>query len=215
MLAKLSISLAMILAAGCGDTFVATSGGGGSGGQTATGATGGSTGGTGGSGGAGGGVTCSSIDIGLASCNSCLEKSCATPYCACSNNPDCAALVACVNKTGPNPQSEEYQKCLEQRPNSISLVGRISACGTDKCPACGFMETKCSACLYDHCDKQVNACYSNPDCTGYINCVKNCGIDAGCKADCATGEHKAGVGPAGALQTCATTTCGSSCPPAK
>jgi hypothetical protein len=197
---------ASCLLAACGDAFVATSGGGpeGSGGAPAGGGGTSAQGGKGGSSSQGGGEACAGPGT-TNGCHTCLFESCQEAYCACLNNPECVQLGKCVEEGNPG------EFCWQQSPNGVATAGTLAACGSVECTVCAYPTVSaCDACAYEKCPAQVNACYSNGECLGYLACYSNCINGGGTVGDCSNtcyGSHMAGVSDAAALADCLKSSC--------
>jgi hypothetical protein len=209
-----ALTLTLTLA-GCGDAFVASSsdgsGGSGSGGAGAQGG-GGSGSGTsapGSSTSEGGGSTCSGPDGGDP-CRQCLFDQCNGAFCACAAEPDCGGIPTCLGQGFP------IDFCWQDNPDGISLRGTLEACGAQKCAECGYEPVEeCIACQYEKCSGELNACFSDGECLGFLMCVATCKEAGGTEVTCApqcNDEHMTGVPLAADLEECTNNLCSAACP---
>jgi hypothetical protein len=87
------------------------------------------------------GTDCAGTDAGSAcgvltfqptACNTCLEASCCSQKAACSNNPDCFALVQCSSACPATDQACQTD-CRSQHPNGAADDTSLSQCGAANC----------------------------------------------------------------------------------
>ncbi len=211
LLSVLSVlaAFAALSLTGCGDSFVTASGGGGA--ATTT-----SSGGAAGGGGAGGQTTTTSSQacapLVADACNECLVDKCAAPYCECAKTSDCVDLAACVAKA---QLPSDYPDCWAMHKESISLSGKVQACGNVHCESCGFPAvTECLACEYEKCATETNNCLGNGTCVALIGCLDACPqMDPGdCQMNCSN-MHADGVQPLQKLFECTGAKCAIPCTP--
>ena len=209
LLPLLVVPLAALPLTGCGDGFVTGSGGGGA---TTTTSSGGSTGGGGGAGGQTTTTTSSPACATVAAddCNKCLVEACAEPYCACAKTSDCIDLAACTAKA---TEPADYADCWAMHKDSISLAGRVQACGNVHCESCGFPAvTDCLLCEYNKCTAETNNCLGNGKCVQLLGCLDACPqVDpTPCQMDCSN-TFADGVQPLQKLLECTGAKCVAPC----
>lgn len=200
------------LVVGCGEVFVAGPGTGGAGGGGAGPAGGGGSGAQGGSAGAstsdGGGAACEAPQSGDA-CEECLFGTCEAAYCDCVDEPDCPAIGTCLAQGNP------IEICWQKYPDGVAIVGRLQACGAASCGACSYPAVEpCLACQYEHCQAEVNNCFSLGACLGYLGCFNDCKMAGGNDFDCNNqcySAHQAGVPAAQDLVKCIAGECPEPC----
>lgn len=206
------LAFALVLA-GCGDAFVTgppTGGGSGGSGGAPMGGGGSSSQGGQGAGTSGSGGDACSAPAATELCDVCLFDACKEQFCECAGNEACVALRACRKGGGP----EEY--CWQQHQGGIADEGSLGACGSVACSEdCPYKAVApCRACQFEKCAEEVNACYSKPDCLGYLQCFAECmmmtGDELGCSNTC-YGEHMSGSSPAKDLAMCASSQCSDAC----
>ena len=152
----------------------------------------------------GGMVTCDSATP----CQDCVATTCADVWCDCTADMECAAIFACFQ--GCTDQMCN-QGCLQQYPNAISKAILVTNCGAGPCamacPQAGEPLMPCGECLYTSCDTQMNACVSNPDCTGLWACFIDCGqFDLTCQQGCYA-TYPTGAEPLEDVFSCADMEC--------
>ena len=130
----------------------------------------------------GGMVTCDSATP----CQDCVATSCADVWCDCTEDMECGALFTCWSSCMDETCT---QACLQQYPNAISKAILVTNCASGPCamacPQSGEPLEPCGECLYTSCDAEMNACLSNPDCSGLWACFIDCGqFDLTCQQDC-------------------------------
>jgi hypothetical protein len=222
-----SVALSMLPFVGCGSDAAdgprsgsSSSGtGGGAGGASEGGGAGeggggasssSSVGGGGGEGGAGGGMCPSLGDA----CTACLSTTCEDLYCTCYGNPQCGALITCLDPCSPDDESC-LQECLTAHRTGISDAFLLSDCGARGCATpCPGSEaaTACEVCLFTSCADDMNRCLANSECSALIQCIADCtsGDDA-CSQRCAL-QHAAGIADAQEVGDCSSASCGAQCP---
>lgn len=195
--------------AGCGDQFVAGSGGGGSttgtGGQTSSTTSTLTTSST---------PTTSSMACEPAApddCQACLADNCAGTYCQCLGSTDCVKLVQCLKEGAMNPMPGYQELCAQKHKPSIALVGNLTVCSGEACSdLCGTPAVdSCLACQYESCPTEINNCLSNYLCNNYIGCVTDCGSmpdPPACAEDCKN-ANQTGADLYDALASCAKDAC--------
>ncbi len=138
---------------------------------------------------------------------------CPDYWCNCVGNPDCSALFQCFQGCSMDPDCS--QGCLQQFPNGISDAVLITDCAADPCgdfcPNAGDPISECEECLYNGCTAEMNACVSQPDCTGLWQCIGNCPqFDLTCQQDCYA-SFPTGAEPLEDLFACGEPACGDVC----
>lgn len=212
LVAPLGLALAL---GGCGESFDATGGGGAGAGEG-----GGAPAGSGGSGGQGtttvtgeGGGAPLCEPPGNDACATCLAGTCEEPYCGCANSESCVKLVNCLLDGGENPTPDWTELCFTYHPSGIAALGRLHACGSEHCAACGYEAvSECAACQYEHCDEEVNACLGSAACHAFIECALDCSGESACLAGCNSTEAP-GMALYQPLADCTKAKCGAACKP--
>lgn len=188
--------VAAVLCAACGDgasgAGAGGAGGAGSGGQPSDG--GGGRGGGGGAeatGGAAPEACAEGPSIGTdAACEACQRASCCTTLPGCAANPECVAIVACLDDGGG-------QGCAGDHPDGLWDYSGLATCRQNHCAAeCGIAEAECGQIIPTpaSCTEEVNAaccaetakCGENDACVALIyQCLdeNDCG-DQACLDDC-------------------------------
>lgn len=201
---------------GCGESFEASStGGGGASGSTtsataSTATTSASDGATSGSTAASGG----SCEAAPGLCAECAHAACPDDYCACAAEPQCGSLLACyADPSGGTPEWAQY--CNTQYSGGIAATALLLHCNASACASdCSVSEPgldPCEECLFRQCAPDMNACLSIVECALYLQCMKDCGPDAMCAMGCAD-LYEDGVDLAADVVACAAGSCASACP---
>jgi hypothetical protein len=212
-----AIAALLFLAAACssgggGGEASMTSSAAGTGGAAATSTTSsaGGGGGGGGEGGGGGGSLCPSLGD---PCTTCLAVQCQQVYCACQRDAECSAASNCFLSCAGGDEAC-YPACLAAHAAGASGAALAGSCAAERCEAqCRFGRSlsPCQACLFGECSAEMNACIANRACGQLLSCVGACAGAGGCDEGCAT-EHPDGVEDAQAVEACAASRCGGTCP---
>lgn len=201
-------ALGFLLAAGCGDSFTASSNGQGAGTTTSpegTGAGGAASGqaGTGsaasGTGGEGGALAC----LGGNGCLACLEGAdCKDEAAACSDDAACIELACCARNCGAD-DGDCFDGCVSGSFNGFSGAYLLAGCAFDHCQEqCAFKEdlSPCQVCTLQTCAPDVNACRNDEQCTIYYDCLQKC--DGESCVDCDSGVGVGAKAAALKLDSC-------------
>jgi hypothetical protein len=178
---------------------------------------------------AGGGVqvdagSCGNIVFGAAVCNSCASRTCCTREAACSNSPDCIAILQCVSLCPPNDKTCE-QSCLDLSQNGVAPYQNFIDCVNSGCAtecrtadggsSCGtlvFANQACTVCVSGTCCREDATCSNNPSCLAIVQCTSVCpATDQACIRDCEA-QQPDGVTDFETLSQCVSVGCSSKCP---
>ncbi|WP_437635885.1 hypothetical protein [Sorangium sp. So ce854] len=202
---------------GAGGGGTGGAGGGGTGGAGGDGTGGRGTGGaasatTSGGGGAGGAPAYACASLGDP-CTTCLSLRCQESYCACQENPECAALANCLLICDAADRICE-QTCLTVHDEGISDRFLEGGCASDlchvQCPSRAPLSA-CDTCLFARCAADMNACIADPSCRGLRSCASACKAgDAVCEERCAA-QYEAGAQAARAVAACEGDVCRAAC----
>ncbi len=186
--------IAAALCAACGDDG-SGSGAGGAGGASDGGEAAGGAGPVGGGGAAAGGAAPESCADGPAigaeaACEACQRARCCTTLPGCADNPECVAIVACLDEGGS-------QTCLDDHPDGLWDYSGLATCRQNQCAAeCGIEAATCGQIIPTpaSCTEEVNAaccaetttCGENDACVALIyQCLdENACADQACLDDC-------------------------------
>jgi hypothetical protein len=222
--AACSSDVGIVGTGGAGQGGAAATGGGGAavgGGSnaTATGVGGSSTSGPGGGGNA---TTASGTTTGpdpvicqaVNPCTECVATACPEVWCGCTENSECGAIFGCFSQC--NGESACIQGCLGAHPEGISDSLLVSDCATQQCsaacPGASTELTPCEQCLYGQCDEAMNACLSEPDCIGLLQCFDGCQpSQLSCQQACYD-AYPNGAMPLEDVIGCSDTQCPMACP---
>jgi hypothetical protein len=220
----MGITALLLAAAACGsDTVETPTGGTGTGaGATTSSSTGmggdmttsTATTGTGGMGGGGqGGSMCPGFGD---PCTNCTAAQCQATYCDCFNNPDCVALVQCLQGCTPGDAACQ-QTCFTDNQNGISDSVLLADCvepncnGPTECNGSGQALGPCEECLFTSCPAEMNTCLANAECYALITCAQACPPgDQACINNCGL-MHTGGINDAQGVLNCANNACAAVC----
>ncbi|MGK3997451.1 hypothetical protein [Sorangium sp. So ce1024] len=188
---------------GGGGTGGSETGGGGTGGDRTASAT------TSGSGGAPA-YACASLGD---PCTTCLALRCQESYCACLENPECAALANCLLICDAGDRLCE-QTCLTAHDEGISDRFLEGGCASNlcnvQCPSRAPLSA-CETCLFAECADDMNACIADPSCRSLRSCASACKAgDAVCEERCAA-QYEAGELAARKVAACEGDVCRAAC----
>ncbi|AUX39180.1 uncharacterized protein SOCE26_005620 [Sorangium cellulosum] len=195
--------------AGAGGSGAGGSGTGGAGGSGAGGAASASTSGSGGAGGEAPQVCPSFGDP----CSTCLSLRCQESFCACQQNPECAALSNCF--LGCEADDDACtQRCFTAHAPGVSDSFLEGGCSAERCkvqcPSRAAL-SPCESCLFARCAGEMNTCIADPACHGLRTCVGACNpTDAVCRDRCAA-NHRGGEQADLAVAACGSAQCGAEC----
>jgi len=155
--------------------------------------------------------------FGESSCAACVKQTCASSVASCSNSPECATYLSCLNACGVGADGNVDPSCASACPRGSSStaleaeqqlsdcrtqgLGRACvACGVDAgsgnplihqtCPT-GTDPNACARCEDTNCCHTYDACRVDSQCQAYKLCLKGClvpGPDGGVDAGTQTCE---------------------------
>lgn len=122
----------------------------------------------------------------------------------CSQAPNCSGCQQC------------FDTCLC---NGGDAQGCLAQCtGGGGGPSCTQLSTGkpgCDACAHASCCSQIDACFANPDCLGFLNCLsKNCasaGANLNACAQQFCSQYANGINAYNAVSQCIGQSCAGSC----
>ncbi|WP_437677296.1 hypothetical protein [Sorangium sp. So ce131] len=192
-----------------------------------TGAGGSGTGGAGGSGtGVAGGAASASASGGGSGgeaphvcpsfgdpCSTCLSLRCQESFCACQQNPECAALSNC-SLGCEEDDAACAQGCLTAHAPGVSDSFLEGGCAAERCkvqcPSRAAL-SPCDSCLFARCAGEMNTCFADVACHGLRACVGACNpSDAVCLDRCAA-NYRGGEQADQAVAACGSARCGAEC----
>ncbi len=145
-------------------------------------------------------------------CGACVSMACPEVWCACGENSECGALFLCFQGCADDACT---QACLGSHPDGIADAVLVTGCATDPCGASCPMAmnpiSPCEECLYTSCEDEMNACVSNPECTGLWACFGMCAqFDLTCQQACYD-TYPDGVAPLEDVFNCGGPACSDPC----
>ena len=190
----------------------AGAGGMGAGGMGGMGGMGGAAGAGGmGAGGAGGGAACAKPMNNP--CLACVFDSCNAAFCDCDAEPACPKIVPCVQQCPANDQGCRDNCYAVNSIGFAEFLGISNCAGTTCAASCPGAQPvgACELCLSQQCEQQFEACFGNPLCTMFIDCVRACAPgDMTCTMKCGT-DFAGGVNQATQLRDCSQIGCANVC----
>ena len=168
--------------------------------------------GMGGAGGQGGGVAACDKPMNNP-CFECIYDSCGPTYCECANNAACPNIVPCIQQC---PAQDDFCRNICYQNNSIGFaefLGISNCAGTTCAASCQGAKPvgACEFCLAQTCEQELEACYGNPACTTFIDCVRACPAGNMMCTDKCAADYPAGLNQATQLRNCSLVGCTNVC----
>jgi len=127
-------------------------------------------------------------------CSQCLEDECCDKYDACDANVSCNAYYDCLMDCSPDDELCNAM-CKGTHSEGQPGIDAIIECKSTKCKVpCNAGTCSISIndpCMNTNCCPQIEACFSNTNCTGLMDCLRNC-TDQTC-ADVCSQQNPDGV----------------------
>jgi hypothetical protein len=146
-------------------------------------------------------------------CQECFLEECTDVWCTCQAEEACLGLLGCLGGCGGQPGC--FGQCAQQHPDGIALMMLVSDCAATVCDSsCPFGNelNPCQKCRYEKCAPEMNACLSNPNCLGLVQCFQACGQNDPRCVDSCTVTWEAGLMGLQGVTSCTQDNCADVCP---
>ncbi len=146
-------------------------------------------------------------------CFKCEDEHCCETYAACKSDPECDALVTCIQACPDATYDACKADCEAAHPAGVAGFGARLGCLMVLCvePCAGVPPTPCAECVNTRCGDEFITCWSNPECYHLFDCTTPCSPDDQPCFDACFAAHPAGVQDFNNYALCSTQACSAEC----